>query len=1383
MLNLLGKLTKRTLILLIALVVLNPLVGALEMRGIVYADTTSPIPDLILHPFPGPILNPGPIPGPLPTPQPSQSVMLDATVTDWVYDEGAGSIYAISSSTNKLTILNAQTLTVDNGLLVGSAPADIEQYGHELYIALSGSSGIQIVDIASRSLGILLPTTGQPRSLAVTSDSIFYTTKDTGTGTEKAYRLDRATGLTTVINTGITFGLVLRADEQTHTLYVGETGSAGSKFIAVNYLTNQIISRSTFNKNYGFSLPYPKILFDGSDVFYGAIRMNGSNLAEIYGMYSKGLGNYSPEKIVDMKGRYVATNQAIYDKDHYLQIAAFPYEADKALVGTNGRVFLQKSDDRTIEAYNLAGPMPALTIKPGIGNSIASSHKIDSWTTDETSPFIYLVSSETNELAVLRKDDFTLVAKRYVGSKPVDVSLKGSKLFIAFRGETHIGVLDTNDIQSSIQRMLIPSIPHKVLPTAGAYTFYWDADPFNSFHATDGLTDSSVFSNYSIGLGAAAYDSSENTIYATSNSTLIKLNADTLTINSSENVLDYSCSDSVQIDGDDLYYCSKRMSKNAAGTVLGTYPEKVIHASDDLVFSTNAIYDRDTYVKRINLPFAITDVYVSSDRMIYLSTANGIYKFADIEGISDYVATKMTVRNPVLTDFDSTAGQISGYLMFKGVENLALIEKYEVHFLDAAGNRLAPIFVYLDEIIGGGNWIYNVDQTKVPEHAVYIGVYAIPYGKSISDTIPAKTLLWDAPNYFAQSVTFTDLNSDPAFIEGTVSWLPGEERSNLKYRLYYIDKRGFTFGDAFAEVGGGKASYSFDIPKTALPEGAVGLALIQVSEQWESPVLQNVIFKDFITPTPGLADIRLVKNRIAEDTVTVNNVRPGDAIRVYSYRGQLLGYDEVKSGMTSLTIKIQNFGNPGEKLIVILEAPGKIASAGTVVTIPGITENGGGTGGGSGSGGGGGGSTPGPGFPGPIAPAPGGSGNAGNAANGLEAVVEKDSSGKSVGKVDVTNAYMASQLEGEGFKQTKTVSLISSSNEPNIMFHIPVEGIQNIVKQSSDSRIEISTPAGSWTIDAQALLASIGENKSIKAFDIKIELVADETADSLTKHLIKGSQLLGKPMHFEVTVTDGGKTKVLNDFSHYVKHTIKVKTDNVPLDELAGLVFDPATNAFLPVPVKFDYQNGILTASLYRKGNSVYAVVHNKTVFKDLLASSAYAESIQALANRTVVNGFPDGTFKPNNKVTRAEFAAMLNKALGITAAASSSKTVFKDVPQNSWYANYVKAAVEAGIITGYEDGSFKPNQTISHQEMVAMLVKAMQYAGYKAPEASSGQGSSLPDSSDVPAWAKSYYDDAHKANLIGRANDVFKFKTNTASTRKECALLIYRVLDDVLFQ
>jgi len=107
-----------------------------------------------------------------------------------------------------------------------------------------------------------------------------------------------------------------------------------------------------------------------------------------------------------------------------------------------------------------------------------------------------------------------------------------------------------------------------------------------------------------------------------------------------------------------------------------------------------------------------------------------------------------------------------------------------------------------------------------------------------------------------------------------------------------------------------------------------------------------------------------------------------------------------------------------------------------------------------------------------------------------------------------------------------------------------------------------------------------------------------------------------------------------------------------------------------------------------------------------------YDEAATVLTDLEIISGYADGTFKPGNSITRAEFAAMMIRGLGFKVAGTSAVTAFSDVEPSYWASTYIKYASELGIIYGYGDGTFRPKNNITNDEAIAMLVRAL---GYKA--------------------------------------------------------------------
>ena len=100
-------------------------------------------------------------------------------------------------------------------------------------------------------------------------------------------------------------------------------------------------------------------------------------------------------------------------------------------------------------------------------------------------------------------------------------------------------------------------------------------------------------------------------------------------------------------------------------------------------------------------------------------------------------------------------------------------------------------------------------------------------------------------------------------------------------------------------------------------------------------------------------------------------------------------------------------------------------------------------------------------------------------------------------------------------------------------------------------------------------------------------------------------------------------------------------------------------------------------------------------------------EAVRQAVAKGMVAGYPDGTFRPDHPITRAEFTVMLVRALRLEG--TGAPLTFTDRDQiGSWAAEAIGLAVEAGIVRGYEDGSFRPDEPITRAEMAVMIANAL---------------------------------------------------------------------------
>jgi len=123
--------------------------------------------------------------------------------------------------------------------------------------------------------------------------------------------------------------------------------------------------------------------------------------------------------------------------------------------------------------------------------------------------------------------------------------------------------------------------------------------------------------------------------------------------------------------------------------------------------------------------------------------------------------------------------------------------------------------------------------------------------------------------------------------------------------------------------------------------------------------------------------------------------------------------------------------------------------------------------------------------------------------------------------------------------------------------------------------------------------------------------------------------------------------------------------------------------------------------------------------FPDVDEYSEYAEAIECVSELGIMVGDSEGNFNPNRTVTRAQMATIICRTIDETENLTVS-TKFSDVPVDYWANSYISKAAELGIVSGYNDGTFRPNSIVTYEQAVAMIVRAIggeivavEYGGY----------------------------------------------------------------------
>lgn len=171
-------------------------------------------------------------------------------------------------------------------------------------------------------------------------------------------------------------------------------------------------------------------------------------------------------------------------------------------------------------------------------------------------------------------------------------------------------------------------------------------------------------------------------------------------------------------------------------------------------------------------------------------------------------------------------------------------------------------------------------------------------------------------------------------------------------------------------------------------------------------------------------------------------------------------------------------------------------------------------------------------------------------------------------------------------------------------------------------------------------------------------------------------------------------------------------------------------------------------------------------------ADSPFATEIDTLSTFGLLEGYEDGTFRPTNAITRAEFCAMLSNVLDLPEGQNLS---FSDVADDAWYNKAVSAMAARGFVSGMGDGTFRPDDTITYEQMTTILSSVAVWASMSAEELNGKTDISLADYQDFSSWAQK---PAWIMDQLGAL--VGDLQPQDLATRETAAGMLYAMMDSL---
>lgn len=383
-----------------------------------------------------------------------------------------------------------------------------------------------------------------------------------------------------------------------------------------------------------------------------------------------------------------------------------------------------------------------------------------------------------------------------------------------------------------------------------------------------------------------------------------------------------------------------------------------------------------------------------------------------------------------------------------------------------------------------------------------------------------------------------------------------------------------------------------------------------------------------------------------------------------------------------------------------------------------------------------------------------------------------DGKTENVGKTETTATETTVVIDAnkltpkiEAASEGSDVIVSVPDKKPASTVQLVVENVEDMAQKNmtlvvETGGVDYSIPASA--IDTAAIRSELGATDPA---EVPVSVTIKQTGDKPT---IEGATVVIPAVEFIVTATFGGKTVEVEVFDRYVSRTVEV-TEEQAKQITTAIVYE-ADGSVRHVPTEVFTKDGKWYARANSLTNSTYVFISNEQSFTDA-AGKWFEDIVNEMAGRKIINGRGEGVFDGEASITRAEFAAIVVRALGLPEDGDAS--AFSDVASGAWYYGAVGKAYEYGLINGRGNGIFDPMANITRQEAMAMVHRA---AAITEHAGTTGSLSAFTDADSISSWA---LEDAKwnvGSGLIqGKGNGLICGQDNIS--RAETATIILRLL------
>ena len=374
--------------------------------------------------------------------------------------------------------------------------------------------------------------------------------------------------------------------------------------------------------------------------------------------------------------------------------------------------------------------------------------------------------------------------------------------------------------------------------------------------------------------------------------------------------------------------------------------------------------------------------------------------------------------------------------------------------------------------------------------------------------------------------------------------------------------------------------------------------------------------------------------------------------------------------------------------------------------------------------------------------------------NSATAVTETDAQGMTTTRVVFDAAKLGAKLADEA-GDNSLISVVVNNDADRVVGELTGQMVKNMENRSAT--VQISTGLASYTLPAaeisiDAVAQQLGESVSLQDVTVHVEITNPDldTVTAVEDAANAGNYLLVvPPVEFAVSCTYGDQTMQVSQFNAYVERTIAIP-DGVDYSRVTTAVVLQPDGTFRSVPTRVVVIDGKYHATVNSLTNSTYTVIWNPISFADMVGHWAEGPA-NDMGSRLVMPGETAEMFGASGNVTRMEFIATLVRALGLASGTGSSP--FVDLRPGDESYGYALTAYQYQLIGGYPGSALLPNERITREQAMSMVVAAMRVTGLDNRLTAEEVSSLLAEYSDgdaVSDWARGVVAACIDSGIIG---------------------------------